>query len=209
MSSDSDYIVESKPDYSKNIQIKKIIDGKEVIINYENLFIRLGGGGYGEVYKFKKDNGDIVAGKIINLVKYKNSKKDKFLRDEIYLQQSLNSQEFVKIIDFVEFPNYVYIFLEYCENGSLHDLLKKRKNLTEKEVQCYMLQIIIALNYLHSKNIIHRDLKLDNILLGKNMEIKIGDFGLATKFDKKNQNKLNEHLGTPIFCAPEILNEEE
>ena len=209
MSSDSDYIVESKPDYSKNIQIKKIIDGKEVIVNYENLFIRLGGGGYGEVYKFKKDNGDIVAGKIINLVKYKNSKKDKFLRDEIYLQQSLNSQEFVKIIDFVEFPNYVYIFLEYCENGSLHDLLKKRKNLTEKEVQCYMLQIIIALNYLHSKNIIHRDLKLDNILLGKNMEIKIGDFGLATKFDKKIQNKLNEHLGTPIFCAPEILNEEE
>ena len=56
MSSDSDYIVESKPDYSKNIQIKKIIDGKEVIVNYENLFIRLGGGGYGEVYKFKKDN---------------------------------------------------------------------------------------------------------------------------------------------------------
>ena len=212
MTSEDDNIVESEDDYPTKISIEKNINGKKVITNYENLFEKLGKGGFGIVFKFQQDNGDIVAGKIINLNKYKkgeNLRNGNLLVDEVKLQQSLNGNEFVKIIDYKEIPNYVYIFLEYCENGSLQKLLNKRKYLTEKEVQNYMLQIIIALNYLHSKNIIHRDLKLDNILLGKNMEIKIGDFGLATKLDKKKQSGLTGRHGTLMYCAPEILSGEE
>ena len=71
-----------------------------------------------------------------------------------------------------------------------------------------MLQIIIALNYIHSNNIIHRDLKLGNILLGDNMEIKIGDFGLSTKLDRKSKKGLDKQVGTLDYEAPEILNKQ-
>lgn len=75
----------------------------------------------------------------------------------------------------------VYILLEICNNQTLNELIKRRKRLTECEVQCYLAQIISSLKYLHKQKVIHRDLKLGNLFLNENMEIKLGDFGLATK----------------------------
>jgi polo-like kinase 1 len=85
-------------------------------------------------------------------------------------------------------------------------LIKERGKLTEKEVACYMLQLIIALNFLHSNKIIHRDLKPANLLLGQNMELKIGDFGLATKI---LEGKIKGIAGTISYCAPEVLKNED
>jgi serine/threonine protein kinase len=69
--------------------------------------------------------------------------------------------------------------LEVCPHESLHEMLTRRTRLEEIEVQCLAKQIIAVLLFLRSKRIIHRDLKLGNILLGQNMEVKLCDFGLA------------------------------
>ena len=83
-------------------------------------------------------------------------------------------------------------------------MVKRRKRLTELEAQCYSLQIISALKYLHSHRVIHRDLKLGNLFLTDKMQIKIGDFGLATKLDFEGEKKRTV-CGTPNYIAPEIL----
>ena len=91
-----------------------------------------------------------------------------------------------------------------CQNQTLNELLKRRKRLTEIEVQCYIVQLIKALKYLHSHRVIHRDLKLGNLFLTEKMELKVGDFGLATKLDFEGERKRTV-CGTPNYIAPEIL----
>ena len=82
--------------------------------------------------------------------------------------------------------------------------IERRKRLTEIEVQCYIVQLIKALKYLHSHRVIHRDLKLGNLFLTDKMELKVGDFGLATKLDFEGERKRTV-CGTPNYIAPEIL----
>lgn len=86
----------------------------------------------------------------------------------------------------------------------MNELLRRRKRLHELEVQCYTSQIISALKYLHAHRIIHRDLKLGNLFLNDKMEVKLGDFGLATKLDFDGEKK-RTICGTPNYIAPEVL----
>ena len=95
--------------------------------------------------------------------------------------------------------------MELCENQTLRNLIKNRKHLTELEVQCYMIQLINALKYIHSNLIIHRDLKLSNIFLTDKMELKLGDFGLAAKLSNKRERRMTI-CGTLNYMAPEIAN---
>ena len=66
---------------------------------------------------------------------------------------------------------------------TLNDLLKRKRRLTQAQIKYYLVQVLSALEYLHSRKIIHRDLKLGNLFLNENMEVKMGDFGLATKLE--------------------------
>jgi len=68
-----------------------------------------------------------------------------------------------------------------CHNQTLNELIRRRKRLHELEIQWYIVQLISSLKYLHSHRVIHRDLKLGNLFLTDKMELKIGDFGLATR----------------------------
>ncbi len=85
-----------------------------------------------------------------------------------------------------------------CHNQSLKELLKRRKRLTEIEVQCFCVQLI------YSHRAIHIDLKLGNLFITDKMEIKVGDFGFATKLDFEGERKRTV-CGTPNYIAPEIL----
>jgi polo-like kinase 1 len=91
-----------------------------------------------------------------------------------------------------------------CHNQTLNEILKRRRRLTEIEVQCYIVQLIKAVKYLHNHRVIHRDLKLGNLFLTDKMELKVGDFGLATKLDFEGERKRTV-CGTPNYIAPEIL----
>lgn len=98
----------------------------------------------------------------------------------------------------------MYIVLELCTNKTLSEMVKKRKKLTVKEARYFMLQIVSSLEYMHSNRVIHRDLKMGNIFLNENMDLKVGDFGLATKLEFCDEKK-RTMCGTPNYIAPEIV----
>ena len=117
----------------------------------------------------------------------------------------------VNIVQFFRafsFESSTYLVLELCPNGSLMDMVKRRRGVTEPEVRFYAVQIAGAIKYMHAKGIIHRDLKMGNVFLDKNMNAKIGDFGLAallvTGRDMQTIRRTTL-CGTPNYIAPEIL----
>jgi len=115
----------------------------------------------------------------------------------------LNHKHIVKFDHTFEDAHDIYIILELCTNQTMYELQKRRKTLHELEVQSYVLQIGKALQHLHSNCIVHRDLKLSNIFINHDMQIKLGDFGLACVIE--DEEKRNTLCGTPNYLAPEIL----
>ena len=165
----------------------------------------LGKGGFAKCYEFScAENKKIFAGKVIAKSSLVKSRAKQKLISEIKIHKSLHHPQIVAFEHYFEDTENVYILLEICQNQTLNDLLKRRKRLTEIEVQCYIVQLIKALKYLHSHRVIHRDLKLGNLFLTDKMELKVGDFGLATKLDFEGERKRTV-CGTPNYIAPEIL----
>ena len=123
---------------------------------------------------------------------------------EIRIHRSLHHPNVLAFEHFFEDKQNVYMLLELCKNQTMNELLKRRKRLTEIEVQCYLLQIILGTKYLHAHRVIHRDLKLGNLFLTDKMELKLADFGLATKLEFEGDRKRTV-CGTPNYIAPEIL----
>jgi len=165
----------------------------------------LGKGGFANVYRVQSlDSSRIYACKIIEKKKLTSSEHRRKLVSEIKLHQSLQHKNIVKFERHFECRKNVYILLEVCHNGSLMELSLKRHKLTEHECRYFMKDILIGIKYLHSRYIIHRDLKLGNILLDKNLKIKICDFGLAAKLNFDSERKTTI-CGTPNYTAPEII----
>ena len=123
---------------------------------------------------------------------------------DIRINQSLRHANIVRFEHFFEDPQNVYILLEMCHNQSMKELLRRRKRLIELEIRCYLLQMIAGVKYLHQHRVIHRDLKLGNLFLTDKMELKLADFGLATKLEFDGDRKRTV-CGTPNYIAPEIL----
>ncbi|KAJ2081083.1 Cell cycle serine/threonine-protein kinase cdc5/MSD2 [Coemansia sp. RSA 988] len=98
----------------------------------------------------------------------------------------------------------LYILMEMCTSRTLHDLLQRRKRLTEFESRYFFAQLADGIAALHKANIIHRDIKHSNLLLDEMNRIKIADFGLSTIVDAPSDRKLS-FLGTPNFLAPELV----
>ena len=177
-----------------DVQIRKYYKGR-----------LLGKGGFAKCYEFScAENKRVFAGKVIAKSSLVKSRAKQKLISEIKIHKSLHHPQIVAFEHYFEDTENVYILLEICENQTLNDLLKRRKRLTEVEVQCYIVQLIKALKYLHSHRVIHRDLKLGNLFLTDKMELKVGDFGLATKLDFEGERKRTV-CGTPNYIAPEIL----
>ena len=94
--------------------------------------------------------------------------------------------------------------LELCPSGSLMDMLRRRRRFTEMEARVFMIQLIGACHYMHTHQVIHRDLKLGNLFLDSRMNIKVGDFGLAALIENPGERK-KTICGTPNYIAPEVL----
>ena len=165
----------------------------------------LGKGGFARCYELlDEETQQSFAGKIIKKSSLIKSRTKQKLISEIKIHKSLNHENIVKFERYFEDEENVYIIMELCYNNTLHELLKRRKKLTELETQYYVYYLIKALQYIHSLKIIHRDLKLANLFLTENMQMKLGDFGLAAllRFDGERKRSL---CGTPNYMAPEIL----
>ena len=123
---------------------------------------------------------------------------------EIKIHKALRHPNIVRFEHVFEDAQHVYILLELCRSESLNELIKRRKKVTEFETRCYLVQIVRAVKYLHRNKIIHRDLKLGNLFLSEDMEVKLGDFGLAALLTNENDRR-NTVCGTPNYIAPEVL----
>ncbi|KAL3984781.1 Protein kinase domain family protein [Acanthocheilonema viteae] len=165
----------------------------------------LGKGGFARCYELTdtKDH-KFYAGKVVSkLLLLKNHQRDK-MAQEIRIHRTLHHKHIVRMDGFFEDADNVYILLELCPRRSLMELHKRRKYVTEPESRYFTKQIVEACEYLHTNKIIHRDLKLGNLFLNEDMEIKVGDFGLATVVEVDGQRK-KTLCGTPNYIAPEML----
>ena len=187
----------------KQLSHEKIkYDGTKELVRYK-LGKILGKGGFSVCYKccgIKDKKKKIYAAKEIDVEK---SPKDR-IENEILIYKELGHKNIVKLHDYFNYDKKTYLMFEYCENKDLSALLKNRGKLKEIEVQYYIYQLIQALIHLQERNIIHRDIKSQNIFLTEKLELKLGDFGLARKL-MYSDTKCHENAGTTHYMAPEIF----
>ncbi len=172
---------------------------------------KLGDGSYGTVYLainiMTKQN---IAMKKINKVK-ENEIDDMEIKNEIDILTKLDHPNIVKIIEFYSTPKAYYIITDFCSCGELYNQIKHQ--YTENQLAVLFYQVLSGLCYLHDKNIVHRDLKLENILISeiekdnntndKYFWVKIIDFGTAKIFEKNKNEKAV--VGSSYYIAPEVL----
>lgn len=169
----------------------------------------IGSGAFATVYKaINSQTNETVAIKMISKSDM-NSKKLESIEREISILRSFSHPNIVAIKDFKKTKNNLYLIFEYCSNGDLESYLSKHyiREMPEKDAKEIVSQLIEALKKLKEKQIVHRDLKLANILLSNDMKVKIADFGFAKSLGSIDY--LQSYCGTPITMAPEILNKNE
>ncbi|XP_034978409.1 serine/threonine-protein kinase PLK3 [Zootoca vivipara] len=165
----------------------------------------LGKGGFARCYEVTDlSSNKTYAVKVIPHSRVAKPHQREKIINEIELHRDLHHKHIVKFSHHFEDAENIYIFLEHCSRKSLAHIWKSRHTLLEAEVRYYLKQIISALKYLHLKGILHRDLKLGNFFVNENMELKVGDFGLAARQEPADQRK-KTICGTPNYLAPEVL----
>ena len=187
------------------------------ITQYYEIIKKIGEGGYGKIYKVKnKESGDIRAMK--QILKSKIPDIEKF-QNEIKILSMVDHPNIVRLFEVIEDDKYFNLFQELCTGGEL--LSKVQKPLKEKEIAKIFKQIMSAIAYCHEKGIVHRDMKLENILFSTESEdspIKIIDFGLSVLLGKKDvkENEVTDlkkygfkrmttKVGTIYYMSPEVI----
>lgn len=166
----------------------------------------LGVGCYGRVVLgIHKKTKESRAIKIINKISIQNENIRRKIMNEVEIQSKLDHPNITKLYEFYEDQYNLYLVLELCTGGELLDYFSRIGYLTETQTAIYIKQILSALCYLHSMNIVHRDLKLENLLIEKEKMnvLKIADFGSATEIRKRE--KLATVIGTINYIAPEVI----
>ena len=179
---------------------------------------KLSEGGFGQIYKVK--NKGVFY--ILKKCRTENiTEADSILQEAKYLRD-LNHKNIVKYVDdfiHIEFKNskleniyYAAIIMEYCEGGDLKNIIDEKyyneMKFKKPEILDIINQTSEGLYYLHSKGIIHRDIKSSNIFLTKDNTVRIGDFGLAKKI-KYDKSLLMTKVGTDCYMAPEVIRGEK
>ncbi|KAG8747961.1 Cell cycle serine/threonine-protein kinase cdc5/MSD2 [Ceratobasidium sp. 428] len=164
----------------------------------------LGEGGFARVYEVLDARGRRHAVKCVAKSSLKSKKSRTKLYAEIKLHRALQHANIVGFEECFEDDDNVYMTLELCESGSMMDMLRRRKRYTEPEARFFLIQVIGACQYMHTHQVIHRDLKLGNLFLDRDMNVKVGDFGLAALIEKPGERK-KTICGTPNYIAPEVL----
>ena len=182
----------------------------------------IGKGSFSKVYSgISKKTGEKVAVKRINKRFITEKQYKKYLNNEIFILNNVNNPYIIKLLEVIMGSNYLYLVFEDCNGGSLEDCLRSYRILhngqpfTQEIVQHIMKQIMTGMIYLHSRKILHRDIKLENILVKfkneedkknvnmLNSEIKIIDFGFARYL--KGDKLAKSVVGSPLFADPKIV----
>ncbi|XP_053666040.1 testis-specific serine/threonine-protein kinase 4-like [Anopheles marshallii] len=154
-----------------------------------------------------------VAIKIMSKAQLKEQVLNKYVQRELDAIRSLRHEHIINFYEIIETNMRIYIVMQYAENGSLLQLVRMKTKLTEARVRRYYRQLIDAIHYMHSRFIAHRDIKLDNIVLDKNDQVKLVDFGFScrVRHDGNDQSSLVQPYlsesccGSYAYASPEIL----
>lgn len=147
-----------------------------------------------------------VAIKIIDKTRLDRANLEKIYR-EVQIMKRLRHPHIIRLYQVMETKDMIYIVTEYAKNGELFDYLSVRGRLSEEEARSKFLQILSAVEYCHSQNIVHRDLKTENLLLSENMDVKLADFGFGNFY--MEGRPLNTWCGSPPYAAPEVFQGKE
>ncbi|KAK8845792.1 hypothetical protein M9Y10_020713 [Tritrichomonas musculus] len=181
---------------------------KEVYIRHEEL----GRGKFATVYRVTvQGSSKVYAMKIISK-KFASSQGKLFLKDlknEFIIQKKLNHPNIVRLKEYFSDEINYYVVLEYCPGKSIREYLKRSEKgyLSEPETRKILRDVIRGLVFLHSSNVIHHDLKIENFVIGLKGRVKIADFGLARILENEDDKQFLV-AGTTYYLAPEIIQKE-
>lgn len=176
--------------------------------DYYEISKRIGKGCFGKVYLATQLlTNTSVALKVISKTSIKNKDTRRKIEKEVDILKRINNNRYViRLFEVFEDSENVFLVFEYIEKGDLVKYFKKNPLFEEQELKVFFKKIILGIKYLHKNKILHRDIKLDNILLNKKMEPKICDFGISSIYNKNKP--ILDTGGTPAYLAPEVIKSE-
>lgn len=179
----------------------------DVVGQRYKIISELGKGGMSDVYEAR----DVIFRRevALKIIKFENAKRiDNLIRfqNEARFSVAFNHPNIVKIYDYGEYNNLPYIVTEYVKGQTLRDVLDYKRCFSLNESSSIMLQLCDALIEVHSKNIVHRDIKPQNIYYASDGGIKLGDFGISILLGSGiNVNENKKIMGTAQYLAPELV----
>ncbi|CDW90361.1 protein kinase domain containing protein [Stylonychia lemnae] len=183
---------------------KPQVKQKTTIYNFIPI-AKLGEGSYGQVYLVEEiDSRKRYAMKMLDKKKIIESDLLRYTVTEKEILQKADHPFVVKLFYAFQTMRYFFLIQEFCPCGDMSKLLTKKKRLTEDEARLYIAEVILAIEYLHSQNIIYRDLKPDNIIIDSDGHLKLTDFGLS-KENVDSECHSNSFVGSYAYAAPEII----
>ena len=193
----------------KNFKNLKQIEDDKSIDDYYEITDVLGKGSFGQVCRAKRVGADFECAikTIHKKTLTKNAMLPQLMIQELTVLQKSSHPNIMSVNEILEDDECFYIATELLEGGELFDRMMDVQKFTEIQAAYILKQVLLAINYMHNKNIAHRDLKPENILLDSTdkdeLEVKITDFGFACYFDPKQG--LDTVLGSALYMAPELL----
>lgn len=170
----------------------------------------LGQGTFARVYYARNlETGKSVAMKVVGKEKVVRAKMMDQMKREISVMKRLKHPNIVELYEVMATKSKIFLAMELVRGGELHAKVSKEGKLEEDVARSYFRQLISAVDYCHSRGVFHRDLKLENLLLDQDGNLKITDFGLSAFFEDE-ENNTQQHLlrtscGTPHYVAPEVV----
>ncbi|KAF8904724.1 kinase-like domain-containing protein [Gymnopilus junonius] len=173
---------------------------------YSHPAATLGEGEFGKVkLGLHSQWGEEVAVKLIRRGNVDSTLRMSKVEREIEVLKTLKHPNIVRLYDVIETDKYIGIILEYASGGELFDHILAHRYLKEKDAAKLFSQLISGVWYIHQKKIVHRDLKLENLLLDRNRNVIITDFGFANRFEHKADDLMQTSCGSPCYAAPELV----
>lgn len=193
-----------KADFDIVAKLNEICNPADPTKLYRSL-VKIGQGASGGVFTaFQNGTDKAVAIKQMNLEQ--QPKKDLII-NEIIVMKNSKHKNIVNYMDFFLFKGDLWVIMEYMQGGSLTDVVTANI-MTEGQIAAICQETLEGLRHLHSKGVIHRDIKSDNILLSLNGDIKLTDFGFCAQINE-NASKRTTMVGTPYWMAPEVVTRKE
>nr|XP_020470564.1 NUAK family SNF1-like kinase 1 [Monopterus albus] len=195
--------VDRPPSATAPMEVKKHHHKHNLKHRYE-VMETLGKGTYGKVKRaVERASLKTVAIKSIRKEHITNDLDRIHIQREIEIISSLRHCNIIRFYEVFESRDKIVIVMEYASRGELYDYIQERRRLPETEARGIFRQITSAVHYCHKNGVVHRDLKLENILLDQDLNVKLADFGLSSHF--QNGTLLQTYCGSPLYAAPEIM----